>query len=394
MHSLSPLFGIGPVKIRSMRVTEFGTGVSGAEDKVSGTVGMAERVKRESPRVVDTSGHGSEQRINPTVTANGGASMGGKSKNKKASSRQDGFVSLFNGTDLQGWIPSNGNPNNWGVADGVLMADSSVDKGGKNYLMTERSFSNFELEFQYRLAPNSFSGFTFWATPDDTPWSLEINNGSNLRKRIKLAWPNLSHDNYFVNDARIPIELRRESEWNQMRIEVKSNFMRVFLNGVHVFERNPNKVANMPTVPATMKRRSGSIGFSNRGGTMMFRQIRIRELPEDARTTPAPGRTTAQDLFRPGSIWDGENPQGGLKVVQRQGDRFVAEFQRGDDVKQIKGTILDGKITWYARDVEVLQGERGHGTWGGIQGDKVTIHWHDRSSPDPEISYILRLRNK
>jgi hypothetical protein len=289
---------------------------------------------------------------------------------------------------------SNGNWNNWQANEGVLIADSRIDEGGKNYLLTTRSFSNFELEFDYQLAPNTVSGLTFWATRDDAPWNLEINNGSDLTGRIRLLWPNLQNENFFAPGATTPIDLRPEGFWNRMTVEVKANALKIFVNGAQVFEKNPTQLSASSRVPASMKRRSGSIGFRNLDGMAMFRGIIIKELSNEALTKPETGKPIAQDLFRRGSVWDGENSQGGLKVTQRQGETFAAEFWRGNDKQRIKGTILDGKITWYARDVEVLQGDIGHGTWGRIYDDEVSIEWRDKILPDPRVTYILRLRNK
>jgi serine/threonine protein kinase len=305
---------------------------------------------------------------------------------------RDVFVSLFNGRNLEGWIASNGNGNNWGANDGMLIADSTIDADGKNYLLTRRSYSECELQFQFQLAPNSESGMTFWASPDDIPWCIAINNGADLKGRIRLMWPNLRNENYWNPGADLPVDLNPEGQWNQMRVEIKEKSIKVTINGVQVMEKDPARIAGMTIVPATLQRRSGSLGFRNWKGAAWFQGIRIRQLPEEAVAKRHPDGPIAHDPFQPGSIWDGENPQISMKVIVRRGDTFTAEFRHGANMQRIRGAIVNGRITWYARDVEVVQGDRAHGTWGHVYGDKVSIEWNDTNLRDPQVTCVLRLR--
>jgi hypothetical protein len=61
---------------------------------------------------------------------------------------QDGWVKLFNGTNLDGWVEHSGKAK-YTVEDGVLTGES-VSGTGNSFLCTTQTFGNFELELEYR----------------------------------------------------------------------------------------------------------------------------------------------------------------------------------------------------------------------------------------------------
>ncbi len=61
---------------------------------------------------------------------------------------QNGWVTLFNGTNLNGWIEHSGRAK-YTVADGVLTGES-VSGSGNSFLCTTQTFGDFELELEYQ----------------------------------------------------------------------------------------------------------------------------------------------------------------------------------------------------------------------------------------------------
>ena len=61
---------------------------------------------------------------------------------------QEGWVNLFNGTNLAGWVEHSGKAK-YTVADGVL-AGESVSGSGNSFLCTTQTYENFELELEYK----------------------------------------------------------------------------------------------------------------------------------------------------------------------------------------------------------------------------------------------------
>lgn len=71
-----------------------------------------------------------------------------------------GFVSLFNGRDLTGWVNVNTAPETWTIKDGVV----SCTGAPIGELRTERMYQNFVLELEWRhLRPKGNAGVFVWA---------------------------------------------------------------------------------------------------------------------------------------------------------------------------------------------------------------------------------------
>src|SRR5215813_9021405 len=66
-----------------------------------------------------------------------------------------GFEALFNGKDLTGWkVNEGGNMAVWGAENGILFVNGS----GGGWLMTEKEYSDFELQLEYKLPRRGNSG--------------------------------------------------------------------------------------------------------------------------------------------------------------------------------------------------------------------------------------------
>ena len=67
--------------------------------------------------------------------------------------KNDGFVPLFNGVDLKGWV---GNTDGYKAADGVLVCQTGKSKGGKIY--TAKEYADFIFQFDFKLTPGANNG--------------------------------------------------------------------------------------------------------------------------------------------------------------------------------------------------------------------------------------------
>ena len=61
----------------------------------------------------------------------------------------DGWVALFDGRTLDGWVQRNGSAT-YRVADGAIVGRTS-DGSPNSFLATEQAYGDFELEFEVRV---------------------------------------------------------------------------------------------------------------------------------------------------------------------------------------------------------------------------------------------------
>lgn len=72
---------------------------------------------------------------------------------------EQGFQSMFNGTDLTGW---DGNPKLWSVRDGAITGQTTVEnpaKGNTFLIWTNATPGDFELRCSFKLVPGDSHGF-------------------------------------------------------------------------------------------------------------------------------------------------------------------------------------------------------------------------------------------
>src|SRR5436190_16862481 len=78
----------------------------------------------------------------------------------------NGFVPMFNGTDLTGWVNVNCAPSTFFVKDGQIITTGKPT----GYLRTDKQYENFIAEFDWMHVPAApgavgNSGFFVWADP-------------------------------------------------------------------------------------------------------------------------------------------------------------------------------------------------------------------------------------
>jgi hypothetical protein len=72
---------------------------------------------------------------------------------------EQGFVSIFNGKDLNGW---DGNPKLWSVRDGAITGQTTAEnpaKGNTFLIWTNGTVADFELRCSFKLTPGDDKGF-------------------------------------------------------------------------------------------------------------------------------------------------------------------------------------------------------------------------------------------
>ena len=220
----------------------------------------------------------------------------------------DGFVSLFNGTDLSGWKIPQGDNGHWKVLDGVIDYDAESEAKEDKNLWSDKSYKNFELLVDWRIKETPWNNPR---VPLILPSGLhKLNeNGEEIRMVVPdsdsgimlrgvgkcqtniWCWPIGSGEVYgYRMDKNMPAEVRRGvtpkvnadkniGEWNTFRITFIDDRLTVELNGIKVLDN-----ALIPDIPE-----EGPIALQHHGNKkngewtsppslVQFRNIYIKEL--------------------------------------------------------------------------------------------------------------------
>jgi serine/threonine protein kinase len=232
--------------------------------------------------------------------------------------------SLLNGKDLTGWFVDSGVGNTWLVEDGDLVVTSARDYRKPGWLLSERSFSDFILRFEFQLSKGANSGVALRAESGDRVGNLPVHPEVSLvdsDKRLEetgtFKWSNsIRPQDWLPLDRRS--HLNPAGSWNELDIELRGQALRVRINDSDVLTRNLRQLAALPEALPGVRRESGRVGFQAHTGTVRFRNIRIEELtatpakPVDGDDMVAGGRP--QQIASP-SFFNGKNLTGweGLK---------------------------------------------------------------------------------
>ncbi len=181
-------------------------------------------------------------------------------------------LSLFNGTDLTGW-----------TGEGYLVEDGAIvcTPKGTN-LMTETTFANYELEFEFKLPPGGNNGLGIHypgeGPPSESGMELQIlDNTADQYKDLKDYQFHGSLYTLAAADRNAP--LKPVGEWNRQTVTVIGPAIRVELNGEVILRANLDDITRAHPDHAGAKRRSGHIGFLGHGDAVAFRNINIIEIP-------------------------------------------------------------------------------------------------------------------
>ncbi len=193
--------------------------------------------------------------------------------------KEAGFVSLFNGRDLNGW---QGNKVSYTVEDGMIVIKPGDDSGGNLYTMKE--YSDFIFRFEFQLTPGANNGLGI-RTPMDGDAAyvgMELQILDNTAAIFSDLEPYQYHGSvYGVIPARRGF-LRPVGEWNYEEVTVRGTRIKVVLNGATIVDGDIAEAIEKGTIDGKdhpgLKNSKGHIGFLGHGSVVRFRNLRIKEL--------------------------------------------------------------------------------------------------------------------
>jgi hypothetical protein len=228
---------------------------------------------------------------------------------KPAVTQEEGFVSLFDGTSLKGWMPSaksghsgtskHQSAGRWVVENGAITGSQDVPGNG-GLIMTEEEFTDFEVALEMNNDFGPDSGLFLRSSEDGKAWQamIDYHEGGNLMGIYGEGLGGKPHiRNYSfkklvteITDQKTgepPTELPvkpgswpyfwRHGQWNELRARIEGNppHITTWINGVKIMEWQEKEVRHPE---------KGRIALQVHGGGdhtkefVRYRNIRVKRL--------------------------------------------------------------------------------------------------------------------
>jgi hypothetical protein len=193
----------------------------------------------------------------------------------------DGFIPLFNGTDLDGWVNVNCAPETFSVRNGMIVSTGKPT----GVMRTTRMYENFELELEWRhLVPQGNAGLFVWSdalTAPGVPFTrsieVQILDGRNSETYTShgdvfaihgaVLTPDRPHPNGSMRCLPTEHRCKPSPEWNHYRVVCQDGALKLSVNGKEV------------SGGSACAPRKGYICLESEGSECHFRNIKIKELP-------------------------------------------------------------------------------------------------------------------
>lgn len=184
----------------------------------------------------------------------------------------EGFVSLFDGKSLDGWVLPDASGVSFAVEEGEIVGRTDGKIAKNEFLCTPKTYGDFVLKAKVKLR-NGNSGIQFrsdratdgavsgpQADVADDYWGLLY---EERRRGILERYPKEEAD-----------KIIKKGDWNDFRIEAVGKQIRIYINGTKVIDRKDEKFDD-----------SGIIAFQVHVGPAMevrYKDIEIKELKSQA----------------------------------------------------------------------------------------------------------------
>jgi len=206
-----------------------------------------------------------------------------------AADKDEGWVSLFNGTNLDGWVQRGGKAK-YRVEDKQIIG-TTVPNTPNSFLCTKKDYADFILELEFKVHPKLNSGVQIRSQCFDEDRTVEL-NGKTIKIPAGIVhgyqveidasprlWSGGIHDEarrgWLGGFVDLPATQKafKQNDWNKYHIECRGDSIKTWLNGV--------PAADLKDAVT----RSGFIGLQVHGVgkteeplEVRFRNLRIKEL--------------------------------------------------------------------------------------------------------------------
>jgi HEAT repeat protein len=202
-----------------------------------------------------------------------------KEFNLTSEEKAEGFISLFNGRNIDNWV---GDKEAYAAEDGMIVV--KPDKGKVGNLYTENEYSDFIYRFEFQLTPAANNGLGIRAPleGDAAYVGMELQILDDNAPVYANLQPYQYHGSvYGVIPSRRGY-LKPLGEWNAEEVFATGTHIRITLNGTVIVDGDiagprDNGTMDHNNHPG-LKNKTGHIGFLGHGSVVKFRNIRIKDL--------------------------------------------------------------------------------------------------------------------
>ena len=177
----------------------------------------------------------------------------------------------------------------WTVADGVLHLNPN--KAERGDLVTNESYENFHLKYDWKISKNGNSGLMFNVNEDVEKYPHPYLTGPEMQVLDNNGHPDAKIFKHRAGDLYDLIASSTETakpfgEWNKAEIILNKGQLQFFLNGKQVvkttmWDSNWDKMvaaSKFKSMPDFGKYRSGKIVLQDHGDQVWFKNILIKKL--------------------------------------------------------------------------------------------------------------------
>lgn len=154
--------------------------------------------------------------------------------------KEGGWVSLFNGKNLEGWTQRNGTAT-YRVEDGAIVG--TTKKGSPNsFLCTDKLYGDFELTFEVKVDDALNSGVQIRSQTKGGPTGrvngpqVEIEASGAKGAEAGYVYGEASGGWMVPKDKLIPHKHFKDGEWNRYRIMAEGAKITTWINGQKIIE--------------------------------------------------------------------------------------------------------------------------------------------------------------